>query len=84
MGHYMARTKREKEVILCGLCGEEIIGEPYKMDMQNISGRAKYHFQFSDKMFVCGECSGSFIEACNVWFSKRNKTNTYAKFPIDK
>ncbi len=77
----MARPKKEKEAAFCPICGKEMLGgDPIKLNLEQLSGRAGYHFSFETRMEMCPECSSSLITYLERWFKANDKTHKYKKF----
>ena len=79
----MARPKKEKVVVLCPICGKEMVGgDPIKLNLEQLTGRAGYHFSFASRMEMCPECSSSLINYLERWFKANDKTHKYKKFKV--
>lgn len=72
--------KKNKEPVLCPICGKEMVGDPYQCNFEQMVGRACWHLSFQPRMNMCHECSQNLLSYVERWFKTCNKTNIYKKF----
>ena len=72
--------KKNKEPVLCPICGKEMVGDPYQCNFEQMVGAAGWHLPLQPRMNMCHECSQNLLNYVERWFKTCNKTNIYKKF----
>lgn len=76
----MPRPKKEKEEIVCEICGKVSDRQLYSINMETISGRAGWHLPFNPILHGCATCAGSLNVYIRAWYEENNHTNKNSKF----
>ena len=71
-----------KNSFVCQICNRTVMGSPYSLDFNRITGKADYHRDSrSKKMYVCNDCSKELSDVIDKWLLKKNPG--LRKFPVE-
>ena len=68
-------TKELKAVCNCTLCDSPIYSSPYRVQLQNLTGKASWHKECSvENLVLCSNCAKELNSAIDAFILKKNKS----------